>query len=320
MHSGTPYSFPQFDAVEPQLDVEIALATAPELDELTFFSTGYDFEGTETVWLLTQALDDANYRKGLPHVLSISQGASEVALSKHELKLAEVYLQLAAVMGITVVAAAGDYGYLNSFYIPTSLGAVFPATSPWVTGVGGTTVALDNQNQISTEVVWNNPKEGGASGGGPSTLYPRPDWQVGSNSSKAFIGTMRLTPDIAFIGDESYIMVQTQNWIPVGGTSASTPYIAAGIALLNSVLATKGQPAVGFINPLLYNISNTKAYHTVFFDVVNGTSNSNGSLSPAAGGATQGFDRATGLGSIRFDQLAEYLLQSSWRKAEPPRN
>src|SRR5581483_1089510 len=103
--------------------------------------------------------------------------------------------------GGTVIAASGDFGASNFLPFeglePAPM-ASYPASSPLVLAVGGTMGnpvggLLDSHGHYGGEQVWNEPDVGGASGGAPSVVYPRPLWQVGMTSSRN-----RAEPDVAF--------------------------------------------------------------------------------------------------------------------------
>src|SRR5207302_1961636 len=83
-------------------------------------------------------------------------------------------LQLAASRGITVLAAAGDRGVTDGL-TDGKPHVDFPGSSPWVLAIGGThiTVSVD---KIVSETVWND-SNGGATGGGVSSHFPKPNWQ-----------------------------------------------------------------------------------------------------------------------------------------------
>jgi kumamolisin len=212
-------------------------------------------------------------------VISISWGAPEVAWTHASVQAMDQAFQEAAAMGVSVYAAAGDNG-ANDF--PPGPGsqpgnhADFPASSPHVIGCGGTRLTV-NGNTITSEVVWNDPG-GGSTGGGFSTLFPRPSWQP------AVAGhTTRGVPDVA--GDASpasgyLVRVDGQNMV-IGGTSAVAPLWSGLTALLNQQL---GKP-LGFVNPALYALAPASG---AFSDITSG--NNNGF------NATVGWDACTGLG------------------------
>jgi subtilase family serine protease len=161
-------------------------------------------------------------------VVSISYGECESALSTSDLNQSSALFEEAASQGQTLVAASGDTGSTACVYYTSSDGVTsaqqqalsvqFPASSPYVTAVGGTQMAAgtftsgassywasaSNSNDISSllsyvpEVAWNegSASEGiAAGGGGASAYFPRPSWQTGVPGITS--GANRLLPDVA---------------------------------------------------------------------------------------------------------------------------
>uniref|UniRef100_A0A7S2JWU3 subtilisin n=1 Tax=Zooxanthella nutricula TaxID=1333877 RepID=A0A7S2JWU3_9DINO len=218
-------------------------------------------------------------------------------------------------MGITVIVSSGDEGaWLNDE--KTKLRAEFPATSQWVTAVGGTVLSDDNR----TEQAWN----GG--GGGFSWSDPRPTWQDGAvekyftvaNKSKPFPSEEMYNPKGRGVPDVSafaanLVVVYPEDpgphWDPngtyfgiQGGTSAAAPVFAALVSLLNGERARCHGKRLGFLNPLLY------AHAEAFTDI---TSGSNLGADEWGYTAVKGWDPATGLGSPLFDKLLAAVKSSA---------
>ena len=248
------------------------------------------------------------------------------------LKATEAALEEAAASGISFVAASGDDGSADctsNTGAPQPFAAVnFPASSPWVTGVGGTNFTLTAQNTIApaSEVVWNdtNTLEGsgqatavGAGGGGFSTLFARPSYQ-----SAVVPGGKRAVPDVAMLADISpgYAIYCSAKpscdgpaWRP-SGTSAATPLLAGGIALVDEMLRLHQQQPLGLINPLLYSIgANATLAPQVFNDVTSGSNDIGAYVRGFPGPlgcctAAVGYDEASGWGSVNLDAFATQAL------------
>jgi kumamolisin len=258
---------------EVMLDIEVVGAVAPGATIVVYFAPNTDQGFIDAI---TTAVHDTTHR---PSVISISWGSPEVQWTHASVQTMDQAFQAAAAMGVTVYAASGDNG-ANDF--PPGQGnqpgnhADFPASSPHVMGCGGTHITASG-NTITNEVVWNDPGDG-ASGGGFSTLFPRPTWQP------AFQGqSTRGVPDVS--GDASplsgyAVRVDGQNTV-IGGTSAVAPLWSGLTALLNQKL---GKP-VGFLNPTVYALSSSSG---AFHDITSG--NNNGFSAQA------GWDPCTGLG------------------------
>ncbi|MBV9131100.1 MAG: S8/S53 family peptidase [Chloroflexi bacterium] len=269
---------------EVMLDIEVVGAVAPGATIVVYFAPNTDQGFIDAI---TTAVHDTTYR---PSIISISWGSPEVQWTHASVQAMDQAFQAAAAMGVSVYCAAGDNG-ANDF--PPGAGsqpgnhADFPASSPHVVGCGGTHITVTG-NAISSEVVWNDAGDG-ATGGGFSTLFPRPTWQ------SAYQGqTTRGVPDVA--GNASplsgYVVRVDGQTTTIGGTSAVAPLWAGLTALLNQKLAKP----MGFINPLMYAVNVSAGG---FVDITQG--NNNGF------NAGPGWDPCTGLGRPDGAKLAAAL-------------
>jgi kumamolisin len=255
---------------EVMLDVEVCAAVAPGARIVLYFAPNTDQGFVDAI---AHAVHDTENK---PSVISISWGAAEINWTRQAMMALDAACQSAAALGVTITAAAGDDG--SSDGVNDGKNHVdFPASSPHVLACGGTRLAASD-SAISSETVWNDPG-GGATGGGFSTVFPRPSWQA--NISGPLNG--RGVPDVAGDADPETgynIRVDGQN-MTIGGTSAVAPLWAGLIAVANQ---QNGKPA-GFIQPAIYAAKNK----TAFRDIVDGN---NGNLR-----AGPGWDPCTGLGS-----------------------
>ncbi len=135
--------------------------------------------------------------------------------------------QYFGVSGVTYTASAGDGAY--------SAGVIYPATSPHVVGVGGTTLNTASNSRGWTESVWDTSSSEGT-GSGCSSNEPQPSWQA-SLSVITSVCSHRVDNDVAADADPATgaAVYDTTNgnggWNEVGGTSESSPIIAAVFAL-----------------------------------------------------------------------------------------
>jgi len=257
---------------EVALDIEVAGGVAPGAKIAVYFAPNTDQGFVDAV---TTAVHDTTHQ---PSVISISWGGPESTWDQAGLTALDNACQSAGALGITVTVAAGDNGSSDG---ESGNNVDFPASSPHVLACGGTAL-VGSGTKITSETVWNDGSNGGATGGGVSNDFALPSWQVNvgvPKSSSANGG--RGVPDVA--GDASpetgyNILVDGQQEV-VGGTSAVAPLWAGLIALVNQ---QRGSSA-GFVNPALY------AAPTAFHDI---TSGNNGAFS-----AGPGWDACTGLGS-----------------------
>ncbi len=187
----------------------------------------------------------------------------------------QVYQQAVA-NHVTVVSATGDSGTANVdkqgrvYPFPT---AQWPASDPLVTAAGGTwlqygwtwnpssptDVSFTNTPGSRTEPVWNEPFLPAATGGGRSVLYTTPSFQSGI--SQGLLNGRRGLPDLSWnAAVDGGALVYTSfggvrvGWHIIGGTSASTPQLAAMVALTNQLADQANKSHVGYLNPLLYGL------------------------------------------------------------------
>jgi kumamolisin len=157
-------------------------------------------------------------------------------------------------LGITCCISSGDDGSgdeINDGHAHID----FPSSSPNTLGVGGTMLTNSGSN-INEVTWWQSPGQraggGGATGGGVSTVFPRPSWQnvkVKSLNPGSIDG--RVAPDIsALSGPPYYDLIFVGKDAPNGGTSASAPLWAALIARISANLPAGKQQR--FLTPLLY--------------------------------------------------------------------
>jgi subtilase family serine protease len=306
---------------ETTLDLEVLTAAAPKLSNVDVYESGAS--PIDVLNSLKYAIESPTQR---PDVISASLGACEsnnlMALGDRGIGLYETQFEVAAATGISVLAAAGDDGSstcLNRKGKPLRrLSVSFPASSPFVTAVGGTNIALNAANQITASVVWNDgPGQAAAAGGGNSFLFGEPTYQ-----DPFQISTHRELPDVSLLGDlapgyEIYCTAKPQpcashGWLFIGGTSAGTPLLAGGVALADQALREGGQSGLGFANPLLYSIASSNAAlaapataTSVFSDVTAGSNDLFARHNKPLGccSAIPGYDDASGLGELNLANL-----------------
>uniref|UniRef100_A0AAQ5XPX1 Peptidase S53 domain-containing protein n=1 Tax=Amphiprion ocellaris TaxID=80972 RepID=A0AAQ5XPX1_AMPOC len=185
----------------------------------------------------------------------------------------------------------------------------FPASSPYVTTVGGT--SFKNPFKVTYEVT------DYISGGGFSNVFGMPDYQA--SAVKGYLKTVEATlpppsyfntsgrayPDMAALSD-NYWVVSNRVPIPwVSGTSASTPVVGGMLSLINGQRLLKGLPTLGFLNPRLYKLKGQ-----ALFDVTEGCHLS--CLDEQVQGkgfcAAPSWDPVTGWGTPNYPALLAALL------------
>ena len=219
--------------------------------------------------------------------------------------------QEATAEGIGLYFSSGDSGDEKSTlgYISTD----FPASSPYVTAVGGTSLGVGPTDNYRFETGWGtflaeakngkwNPAPPGAffygGGGGTSRLFTEPSYQVGvvpASLSDRYGGHGRVMPDVSMDGDPTTGLAvgETQTFpngaikyaeAPSGGTSLSSPLFAGVMVLADQ----RAGFAHGFANPALYALNGTGAFRDVLppptrlaavgRDFVNGANASKGTV------------------------------------------
>ncbi len=207
--------------------------------------------------------------------------------------------------GVSTFAAAGDFG--TSCDGEQFKGIAWPGSSPYLTSVGGTRLVLNKANQRVNEVVWNDLEwasplnGGGASGGGLSGVSARPPFQRGL----PFHGNRRGVPDVSAHASmfPGWPVVLAGNWALDGGTSASTPLIAAAFAILSANERRALRPPLGPVDGLLYTLR--QAVPGTIYDIVSGANRYYRKI--AGYSARPGYDLASGLGVPQFAQIAAVL-------------
>ncbi|WP_434613903.1 S53 family peptidase [Arthrobacter sp. A5] len=264
---------------EVLLDIEVAGALAPGAQIVVYFAPNTDAGFLDAVSMAAHAVP-------APAAISISWGQSEDAWTGQARNALDQALQDAALLGVTVTAAAGDDGSTDRA-ADSAAHVDFPASSPHALACGGTRLdASPGTGKVNSETVWNNGATGGATGGGVSRSFGLPDWQ-GSVGVPAPAGKAgRGVPDVSAVADPQTgyrVRVDGKDMV-IGGTSAVSPLWAALIARL----AQAAGHGLGLVQPALYGKTGHGAVPAGFRDIVSGN---NGAF--AAG---PGWDACTGLG------------------------
>jgi len=286
---------------EVVLDIEVAGAVAPEATIAVYFAPNTTAGFINAV---KAAVHDA-VRK--PSVVSISWGGPEDPgghASPQFFQGLDEALQDAAAMGVTVCCAAGDDGSADMGRDwDGRLHADFPSSSPFALACGGTTL-VGSGATVTSEVVWNEGRRGGAGGGGVSNFFARPPYQAKAKVPKSPKGKVgRGVPDVAGNADPltGYQIFLDGKPDSIGGTSAVAPLVAGLIALINQRLQTvAGKKTAGFLNPLLYGQA-----ASALRDIVTGNNDIFGKTGKYV--AVKGWDACTGQGVPDGNRLLKTL-------------
>ncbi len=320
---------PDSGTLEVELDMELVLSAAPRLANLRVYEAPNTDAGVIAEW--SQIVSDA-----VP-VVSTSWGACEPLVTKASSQLENALFTIAAAQGQSILAASGDHATddCDGMARGVTESVDDPASQPYVTGVGGTTL-VSTVSPHPSEQYWQQGTNNGhtvGGGGGISTLWTLPSWQQAPGVLSSFSSATpcaantgntgkicREVPDVSLnadpgLGYPTYCTVTAANcsaanpWAIVGGTSAAAPMWAAMVALGNQKSLQDGNFNLGFLNPLLYGVAqNAGHYANDFNDIIVGSSNAfNDGKYPA----TPGYDMTTGLGSYNAQTLVNDLEASA---------
>lgn len=263
---------------ETDLDIVMIHSIAPQAQIIIAATPVNETQGFTGLPEMMEAVDYLVQHK-LADAISLSLGTSEDDFpTLSDPATLDFAFKDAKKAGVPVVAASGDCGATgNTLTSTTQCGDVFPfrvvswpASSPFVTAVGGSVLHLNANNQrISPDTLWPE------SGAGLSKTYPRPSWQ---NSVKGITGsTQRSLPDITMEG--------------IDGTSQAAPLFAGVLALATQM---HGGKPLGFLDPILYKLG-AKGATAGITDITSG----NDTVAGVPGfSATTGFDVASGWGTV----------------------
>jgi kumamolisin len=254
---------------------------------------------------LQQIINDNTNNANSGSVVSISLGIDERSMTSQDETAIDQSLQLLTkAEHMTVFIASGDCGAFADGVF-RSLSVSFPASDPWATSVGGTILSTDSNWNRTNEIVWSNGsnpfscKNRWGSGGGNSQVYPRPNWQNAPGVNNQYSRGDRQIPDISAVAYDLAVYFQGQ-WGAVGGTSASAPIWATGMALVNQGLMNQVHK-FAFSPQLFYTVADNASGSSPYYDVTRG----NNLYYPA----TPGWDFASGLGTPNLADFYNVLAR-----------
>jgi subtilase family serine protease len=281
--------------LEESLDVQQACAIAPQANiVLVEAATSNDTDLFAAVQVAVSAPYNAT-------VVSMSWGEGEFS---GELQDDSFFCNITNGNGlpVTFFASSGDGGH----------GTGYPAASPCVISVGGTTLALTTSAPLGNpfELDYGHETTWTGSSGGVSSFEAQPSYQ--NPACATWSTTNRCIPDIASdanpgTGVPVYDTFSYNGWVQVGGTSVSSPDWGSFMTLVNSARAIDGKPLLSQANYDLYQLYYSSNYATDFHDITSGTNGSCGSQCTAQ----VGYDLVTGIGSYQANHLYTALLAAT---------
>jgi subtilase family serine protease len=211
-------------------------------------------------------------------------------------------LRAAAARGVSFFFSTGDAGAYDCQRHAkgdTNVTVHFPADAPYTVAVGGTVLSLRQNSSYRSETGWQDAGSNGGGGGGLNPYDRKPPWQP--NLVPGLSNGKRQLPDVsAAAGSASPWWVfdgaQPEGWDKVSGTSASTPFWAASMLLVQQYMKKQNAGPLCFAPPLLYRMARTSWRFPPFHDVIYGGNRYYD--------AKRGWDFATGWGSPDVWNLA----------------
>jgi subtilase family serine protease len=282
---GDPTCNGNFDEGETEwsMDSQSIVAMSGGVKSLTFYAAygGYNTTITDSLAEIVTPTQG----QPLAQVVNASFGECERYQDANQggdgsMQSNDAMFQIAAAQGQTFTVSTGDSG-ADECGDGQPDSASYPASSPWVVSVSGTTLRASDTTW-ARENVWLG------AGGSPSSAEAAPSWQAGRTYG-TFAG--QRGPDVAFDANPSSgeLVLLQGNYYQIGGTSLAAPLAAGAWARI-----LQGNPGLGFAAPHLYTLP-ASALHDVR------AGNNGGYL------AKPGWDWATGLGSFDVGKAAAAL-------------
>ena len=290
---------------ETTMDLEVAHAVAPDAQKVVI-NARPTVQGDGVYEKIAQMLESADRQfPGAVWSFSIGWGCDKL-ITAADLTPVRSALVAAHANGTTAFNASGDLAGLEckggqDWSSPPSdadIGLDSVASLPEMTDVGGTTLSTDAAGVWQSEQAWFDVPLSLGSGGGVSSLFDRPEWQLAVLPDQ---DARRLTPDVSAVADQftGVKIVFNGKQLVGGGTSQSAPIWAGLAAVMNQYLLANGGRRLGDFNPLLYTVAEGSRLPG-FRDVTLGGN--------AVADAAPGYDLVTGLGTPDVDNLVRNIL------------
>jgi len=284
--------------VESMLDIEYITGVGGNIEtEFWGFSGKSQYDPENEPFLKWLAAVSNTSDSDVPKLFSSSYGEGESTWPLEAAERLNAEFMKAGARGISLLFASGDSGASckSGKFTPN-----MPASSPYVTAVGGTEPASGFPEPGSESAI-------GLSSGGFSNYFATPTWQKEAVHaylmqpglpplSRGFNTSGRAFPDIAAQATNFCV---TPFGCGVAGTSCASPTAAGIFGLLNDLRLQSGKSTLGFLNPLLYSNADS------FNDITSGSSD--GCTFSKGWPAKKGWDAVTGLGTPDYAKLADMV-------------
>ncbi len=241
------------DQDEVLLDIDTVMSMAPGA-KVVVYDAAFSGPGTSFQSLFNAAIN------GGATIISNSWAYCEDQTTLADVQSIDSILQSAAVAGISVFNGSGDGGSTCLDGTPNTVAV--PADSPNATAVGGSSETIGPGITYSSETWWNGAAStppDGQGGFGVSKFFPAKSYQTPLSGT-----TSRSVPDVVINADPAHGVWLCEasnggcpNGLLYGGTSFAAPQWASLTAILNQASGK----SLGFLNPLIYPLANTTAFH-----------------------------------------------------------
>jgi tripeptidyl-peptidase-1 len=299
-----PSSQPSGYGDESELDIEYITSTGSGIRT-------YAWDVEDDIYFATLA-EEILESSTPPSVVSISYGGDEQSNGYSFCQRANIEFAKLGLYGVTALASSGDSGVTGDSdqctdeYYPS-----FPASSPYVVAVGGTTggTIQASVTDFTDEVAWVD------SGGGFSWFFDRQKWQNDAvdtyydtvsklpNTTK-FNYNGRGYPDLSAQSVDFIICWESSYW-SVSGTSCSSPSVGGMIALINDIRLQNNKTRLGWLLPSLYGIMDDSSSY--FNDIVEGYNEGCAEDDYVGFLTNEKWDPVTGWGTPKFSLLLKAL-------------
>ena len=278
--------------LEISLDVEQACALAPRAN-IILVEANSNFDSD--LFPAVQVAYSAPYNAP---VVSMSWGGGE---DPSETTLDSYFCNALTGDGhpVTFFTSSGDGGH----------GAQYPAASPCVIAVGGTTLVIAQATPLANPLQLNYGTENGwhSGGGGVSAYESQMSWQ--NPACSTWSTTKRCIPDVSSVAQNIpvYDTFGFSGWVNVAGTSISSPDWAAFMTIANSLRANNGKDTLSQAAYDMYQIYYSSNYNVNFHDITTGTNGNCGSQCQTG----PGYDLETGIGTFKANVLVNGLVAAT---------
>jgi len=290
------------DHLEAELDTQYISSMGEKITMQVWYTNGLNFQDSLLQWT-----NDVIASKDRPNLFSVSYGAVESYYGGAYIDRLNSQFAILGSLGISVLIASGDSGAGGGCAAGAAFEPDYPASSPYVTAVGGVSGGTAGQTPVG-ETAWVD------GGGGFSNYAPTQSWQKAEVAaylsetnalpdSKYYNSSGRGYPDIVAQSVDFDIVVDGKT-TGVSGTSCASPTAAGIFALLNDLRVQNKMAPLGFLNPFIYSTGRSDS--TAFNDCSDGYNKGCGVAKGFS--AAKGWDAASGYGSPNYAVLKKYVL------------